>query len=140
MLALSISATLNIVLGTQFATSLLVNDQVPETSMMVPGIPEMVAASAQGLSREDADILSKLVSSKEPMLLPAQVAYHRSLVSAISIIGQPHLNREKLRAAIDDARARQMHVDDLALETVREALERFSPEARLKIARQFSLR
>lgn len=139
LLALLVSVALNVLLGAQIAASVL-HDEMQEVSMIMPNIPEMIAASVQGLSKKDADVMSQLVSAKEMTFLPTQYAYHRSLVRVVSVIGQPRLDKEELRAALNEVRKEQMRMEDAALEISREALEQFSHEARRAVARQFGLR
>ncbi|MPZ36457.1 MAG: periplasmic heavy metal sensor [Rhizobiales bacterium] len=137
MLLLLVSATLNLVLGSQFVGSLLANEEIPEASMDAPAVPELIAKSVKQFSREDAHILLQFVRDNEFRLLPAQAAYDRSLLRAMTIIGQPRPGKEELRAALDDTRQKQIRLDEVVMETLGDALERFSPGARRKIVAQF---
>lgn len=139
LLALLASVALNVLLGTLIVESVR-DDEMQKVSMIVPKIPEMIAASVQGLSQKDSDVLSQLVSAKEMAFLPTQYAYHRSLMRMVSVIGQPHLDKEELRVALNEVRKEQMRMEDAAMEISREALEKFSHEARRTVVRQFSVR
>jgi uncharacterized membrane protein len=102
------------------------------------GNPEnAIGRLAARLPKADGELLWQTYREKETPILGAIAAAKAARARAFSVIAQPKLDAAALQAALkeamdDGARARQ-----LMAETLLEALQRMSPEARLQITRQY---
>jgi uncharacterized membrane protein len=61
------------------------------------------------------------------------------MARTVTILGQAQLDTAALRAVVDDAREKQMQLNDIVLEIFLAASERFSPEARQQLVAQYKL-
>jgi uncharacterized membrane protein len=134
------SIILNIVLAVYVAHSLPECEATAENVTNMPGLFAIIASAESRLPRADADVLREIYRARELQLLSAHSAFIRLMARTVMILGQGHLDTAAFRAAVADAREKQMQVNDIVLEIFLEASEHFSPEARRQLLAQYQLR
>jgi uncharacterized membrane protein len=138
-LALVCSIVLNIVLAIYIADSVLGRETCAENVTNMPGLFEIIASAESRLPRQDADVLREIYRAKQSQLLSTQSAFIILMARTVTILGQAQLDTAALRAVVDDAREKQMQLNNIVLEIFLAASERFSPEARQQLVAQYKL-
>jgi uncharacterized membrane protein len=138
-LALVCSIALNMVLASYLADSVFGRAICAENITNMPGLFEIIVSAESRLPRRDADVLQEIYRAKQSQLLSAQSAFIVLMARTVTIVGQAQLDTAALRAVVDDAREKQMQVNDIVLEIFLAAAERFSPEARQQLIAQYKL-
>jgi len=105
------------------------------------GAPDnAIAKFAARLPRDDADILWEVYRTRKPQILDADAQAESARLRVLSVLTKGELDAGALRAAAKEAMDGRMRKASLLVETVVDALERFSPDGRRQLTSQIHLR
>lgn len=128
------SLCVNIALATYVSVQWFQSGWSPVGAGIPLRIMERVAAR---LPQDDADILWRVYHGKEPEILPLQMEYTRLLIKTMRLTAQPELDKDALRAAVMEARAKRVRIGDAVIDTFLEMLEQISPKGRRQLVGGF---
>jgi uncharacterized membrane protein len=128
------SLCVNIVLATYVSVQWFQPGWTPSGAAVPLRLMERVAAR---LPSDDADILWRIYRGKEPEVAPLQAEYARALFRTMRLIGQPELDKEALRATVQQARDARAKIGEAVTNTFVETLEQISPKGRRQLVGRF---
>jgi uncharacterized membrane protein len=138
------SICLNVAFASYFAVQAVTGSARPMVRTMTDegmGAPDNeIAKFAARLPRSDADILWEVYRTRKLQILDADSEAERGRLRVLSVLTKDELDTSALRAAFKEAMDGRMRKTGLLVETIVDALERFSPDGRRQLMSQIHSR